>query len=47
MVWDVLRDLTAQSTNMNKMIIQKAWEPTLVLLPGESRGQRSLAGYSL
>ena len=22
------------------------WEPTLVFLPGESHGQRSLAGYS-
>ena len=22
------------------------WQPTLVFLPGESRGQRSLAGYS-
>ena len=23
-----------------------AWQPTPVFLPGESRGQRSLAGYS-
>ena len=23
-----------------------AWQPTLVFLPGESHGQRSLAGYS-
>ena len=22
------------------------WEPTLVFLPGQSQGQRSLAGYS-
>ena len=25
---------------------QRAWQPTPVLLPGESHGQRSLAGYS-
>jgi len=24
----------------------RAWQPTLVFLPGESQGQRSLAGYS-
>ena len=26
--------------------IPRAWQPTLVFLPGESQGQRSLAGYS-
>ena len=25
---------------------RKAWQPTPALLPGESRGQRSLVGYS-
>ena len=25
---------------------REAWQPTPVFLPGESRGQRSLAGYS-
>ena len=25
---------------------RRAWQPTLALLPGESHGQRSLAGYS-
>ena len=25
---------------------RKAWQPTLIFLPGESHGQRSLAGYS-
>ena len=25
---------------------QRAWQPTLVFLPGESHGQRSLVGYS-
>ena len=26
---------------------RRAWQPTPVVLPGESHGQRSLAGYSL
>ena len=26
--------------------LEKVWQPTLVLLPGEFHGQRSLAGYS-
>ena len=26
---------------------RRAWQPTLAFLPGESHGQRSLAGYSL
>ena len=26
--------------------LEKAWQPTPVFLPGESHGQRSLAGYS-
>ena len=25
---------------------RRAWQPTLVSLPGESQGQRSLAGYT-
>ena len=25
---------------------RRKWQPTAVLLPGESQGQRSLAGYS-
>ena len=25
---------------------RRAWQPTLVFLPGKSHGQRSLAGYS-
>ena len=25
---------------------RRAWQPTPVFLPGESHGQRSLAGYS-
>ena len=27
-------------------ILWRAWQPTPVFLPGESHGQRSLAGYS-
>ena len=26
--------------------VKRAWQPTPVFLPGESNGQRSLAGYS-
>ena len=26
-------------------LLEKEWQPTPVFLPGESRGQRSLAGY--
>ena len=26
--------------------LEKEWQPTPVFLPGESHGQRSLAGYS-
>ena len=31
---------------IGKIPWRKAWQPTLVFLPGESNGQRSLAGYS-
>ena len=27
--------------------LERSWQPTLVFLPGESHGPRSLAGYSL
>jgi len=26
--------------------LKRAWQPTTVFLPGDSHGQRSLAGYS-
>ena len=29
-----------------KIIWRRAWQPTPVFLPGESHGQRSLAGHS-
>ena len=31
---------------VRKIPWRRAWQPTLVLLPGESHGQRSLVGYS-
>ena len=30
---------------VRKILWRRAWQPTPVLLPGESHGQRSLAGY--
>ena len=32
---------------VRKFLWRRAWQPTPVFLPGESHGQRSLAGYSL
>ena len=34
-------------TWVGKIPWRRAWQPTPVFLPGESHGQRSLAGYSL
>ena len=31
---------------VRKIPWRRAWQPTPILLPGESHGQRSLAGYS-
>ena len=31
---------------VGKILWRKAWQPIPVFLPGESHGQRSLAGYS-
>ena len=31
---------------VRKIPWRRAWQPTSVFLPGESHGQRSLAGYS-
>ena len=31
---------------VRKIPWRRAWQPTLVFLPGESHGQRTLAGYS-
>ena len=32
---------------VGKFLWRRAWQPTLVFLPGESHGQRSLAGYTV
>ena len=34
------------SISVGKIPWRRAWQPTPVFLPGESHGQRSLAGYS-
>ena len=31
---------------VRKILWRRAWQPTLVFLPGESHGQKSLAGYN-
>ena len=31
---------------VKRILWRRAWQPTPVFLPGESHGQRSLAGYS-
>ena len=31
---------------VGKISLRRAWQPTLVLLPGKSHGQRSLVGYN-
>ena len=36
----------ASIPGLGKMPWRRAWQPTPVFLPGESCGQRSLAGYS-
>ena len=36
----------AESLCMGKIPWRRAWQPTPVFLPGESPGQRSLAGYN-
>ena len=33
--------------SLRKILWKRKWQPTLVLLPGKSHGQRSLVGYSL
>ena len=48
----VVKNLPAQCRRhrfdpwVRKMPWRRAWQPTPVFLPGESHGQRSLAGYS-
>ena len=33
-------------SRVGKILWRRAWQPTPVFLPGESHGQRSLAGYA-
>ena len=35
-----------KSTWIEKIPWRREWQPTLLFLPGESHGMRSLAGYS-
>ena len=40
-------DLPGKSTGVGcHCLLRRAWQPTLILLPGDSHLQRSLAGYS-
>ena len=41
----VIRDASS-ITGVRKIPLRRAWQPTLVFLPGESHGQRILMGYS-
>ena len=41
-----VRDAGSISPWVGKVLWRRAWQPTPVLLPGESHGQRSLVGYS-
>ena len=40
-----VRDARLFEPWVGKIPWRKAWQPTLVFLPGESHGQRSLVGY--
>ena len=41
--------LEKEMTTQSRICIseRRTWQPTLVFLPGESHGQRSLAGYTV
>ena len=44
---EMVKNLPAmKETWVGKIPWRRAWQPTPVFLPGESHGQRSLAGYS-
>ena len=42
-----MQDTWLQDLWVGKIPWRRKWQPTPVFLPGESHGQRSLAGYSL
>ena len=33
-------------STMREICVQREWQPTAVFLPGESHGEKTLAGYS-
>ena len=37
---------TVKAPRFGKILWRRKWQPTPVLLPGKSHGQRSLVGYS-
>ena len=41
-----MQNTQVRSLGQEDLLEERAWQPTPVLLPGESGGQRSLAGYS-
>ena len=41
-----IRDTGLLDHGVRKIFWRRAWQPTPVSLPGESHGQRNLAGYS-
>ena len=41
-----VRDAGSIPAGVGKIPWWRAWQPTPVFLPGKSRGQRSLVGYS-
>ena len=43
---DILKQLIDIIEVTQKFSGRKKWQPTSVFLPGEAKGQRSLAGYS-
>ena len=46
-VAQLVKNLPAmQETRVGKIPWRRKWQPTPVFLPGESHGQRNLAGYS-
>ena len=51
MVAQMVKNLPAMQETQHQSLgqedpLEKGWQPTPVFLPGESHGQRSLAGYS-
>ena len=41
-----MQEMWVQSLRWKDPLGKKKWQPTPVILPGESHGQRNLAGYS-